>query len=329
MMRQLFEYHPVIGYRFIPALTARIPHEGGGYLIRVNGDGFRCDHEFFHERRPDTRRVLLFGDSYTAGEGVSNGKRYGDLIEQRIAGIEVYNYALPGTGTDQHYLIFREFAAGVEKDLTIIAVLVENIRRIVCRYRPYMNEQGEQIYFEKPYYELQDRELVLHGIPPNRLPLKDSEIPKNERHRIFSSGRYQIFRSLVSKLGLKDLAQSVTRYQPLPEYDDPENDSWLLLKAILEHWISRNSGKVIVMPIPLHQYIEETADPASYQARFGELAKVTGCMLHDPLPDLLRYSPRERRGFRFEQDVHLTPKGHGALADSLVPVVRRVLSMPQ
>ena len=31
MTRNLFEYHPVLGYRFIPGIEARIPHEGGGY----------------------------------------------------------------------------------------------------------------------------------------------------------------------------------------------------------------------------------------------------------------------------------------------------------
>lgn len=29
-MRQFYEYHPEVGYRFIPNLRARIPHEGGG-----------------------------------------------------------------------------------------------------------------------------------------------------------------------------------------------------------------------------------------------------------------------------------------------------------
>ena len=35
MFRQLLEYHPRIGHRFIPGLKARIEHEGGGYLVRT------------------------------------------------------------------------------------------------------------------------------------------------------------------------------------------------------------------------------------------------------------------------------------------------------
>ena len=43
MNRQLFEYHPAFGFRFIPNLKARVEHEAGGYLVRSNKSGFRCE----------------------------------------------------------------------------------------------------------------------------------------------------------------------------------------------------------------------------------------------------------------------------------------------
>lgn len=75
MQRQIFEYHPVIGYRFIPGITARVPHESGGYLIKANQAGFRSDHEVTREKPSGVFTVLLFGDSFTAGDGVSNQYR--------------------------------------------------------------------------------------------------------------------------------------------------------------------------------------------------------------------------------------------------------------
>ena len=99
-------------------------HESGGYLVRVNDQGFRSEHEFVREKTPGTRRVLLFGDSFTAGDGVRNRDRYGDVLEELIPGLEVYNFGLPGSGTDQQYLIFREWADRFEHDLVIVAVLV-------------------------------------------------------------------------------------------------------------------------------------------------------------------------------------------------------------
>lgn len=325
MSRQLLEYHPVFGHRFIPNLKARVPHESGGYLVRVNSSGFRCNREFVPGRQPGIRRVLVFGDSFTAGDGVANEKRYTDLLESQIPHLEVYNFGLPGTGTDQQYLVYRELAAGIDHDVLLISVLVENIRRVAARFRLYLDDQGQQVCFAKPYYEQVNGKLVLHNVPPSKDPIPVSELPGDQSGFVDRGGRFSLLRKLTAAAGVKELAQRLTRYQPLPDYDRPQNNVWQLMRAILEEWIGGHAKRVILMPIPLHQYVEETADPSAYQERFRELAAATGCILHDPLPDLLRYSAGERRGFRFEQDVHLTPQGHAALAASLAPVLSRVL----
>src|SRR5207253_7860129 len=107
---QLFQHHPIIGYTFIPNLKIRVESEGGGHLVGTNAAGFRSEHEFAKTKSGGKFRILLFGDSFTAGDGVSNKKRYGDVLENLISGIEIYNFGLPGTGTDQHYLVWREIA---------------------------------------------------------------------------------------------------------------------------------------------------------------------------------------------------------------------------
>ena len=324
MARQLLEYHPATAFRFIPGLRARVEHESGGYLVRVNAQGFRCNHNFLPEKTTE-RRVLLFGDSFTAGDGVSNEKRYGDVLEGLLPGLQVYNFGLPGSGTDQQYLAYREFAQGIDHDVVIIAVLVENIRRIVSRYRLYHDDQGRQVYFAKPYFELEDGRLALRQAPPAKAPLSEEELPEDGSRFVDQGGRFAVLRRLVAGAGLRDLAQRVIRYQPLPEYDDAGHPAWQLMQAILREWIGGCRSPVLLMPIPLYQYLEGTADGASYQARFRELTASVGCRLHDPLPDLLAYSPAERRSLRFEQDVHLTPRGHEALARSLAPALASLL----
>src|ERR1700679_772165 len=153
-MRQYFEYDPIAGWRFIPGVRARIPHEGGGYLVRANESGFRSDTQFSGERRVGKRRLLLFGDSFTAGDGVSNGQRFGDILESLVPDLEVYNFGVPATGPDQHYLLFKHYAKDIEHDAIMIAVCVENIRRVVTRYRPFVDESGCPVLYEKPYFEL-------------------------------------------------------------------------------------------------------------------------------------------------------------------------------
>jgi hypothetical protein len=326
MWRQIFEYHPVIGHRYVPNLKARVPFDGGGYLTRVNEAGFRSEHPFRQARTSGFRRLLLFGDSYTAAEGVSNPQRYSDILEANVGGLEVYNFGLPGTGTDQQYLVWRELAAGVEHDLVVIAVFVENIRRIGARYRLYFDDAGRKVIYAKPYYTLADGNLHLHQVPPPRQPVELSELSAEERAAVDEGGRFLLLRQVATALGAKSFLQRHTHYQPLPEYDSSETPAWRLMRAILTKWVGEiGMEKVLLMPLPLYQYVEELADPAPYQARFAELAHELGCALHDPLPDLLRYSPAERRQFRFEKDPHPTPEGHRALAASLQPMVERLL----
>jgi carbamoyltransferase len=315
MWRSVTQYHPRIGYTFIPGIKARVtlPNENLGYLIRVNAQGFRCEHDFEREKKHGEARVLLFGDSFTAGDGVANQQRYGDLLEQRIEGLEVYNFGLPGTGTDQQYLAYQEYAE-IEHDLLILAVTVENIGRVASRFRPYVNEHGDTIIYAKPFYESKQNRLRLKNVPVPKEPVDPSTLRDEELKHVDWGLPLGSLRKVARTLGLRDLAQKVTRFQPVPDYRTADNPKWLLMRAILEDWIRT-----------LFPFIEGTSDPTAYQERFRELAANTGCVLHDPLPDLQSYSAKERRAFRFSRDVHFTPAGHAALTDSLAPVVERVL----
>ncbi|MFC1921398.1 hypothetical protein ACFLYQ_06725 [Chloroflexota bacterium] len=273
-------------------------------------------------KKENTYRILLFGDSFTAGEGVSNEYRYGDLLESMIDTFEVYNFGLPGSGTDQQYLVYKEFAAGIEHDLLLIVILVENIRRVAGHYRVWRDESGGHLIYAKPYFELVDGSLILKNVPPPSGPLSESALSKEEKNFVDQGGRFPGIEKLVAKLGAKDLVQKMVKFQPYPEYNSPNNPTWRVMQAILQEWINNHPGQVLLMPLPLYQHLEEMSDPSSYQARFREVASATGCMLYDPLPDLLRYPLVERRGFRSRRDPHLTQEGHAALATCLTPVLQ-------
>jgi len=325
MNRQLFQYHPNIGYTFIPGLKTRVEHNEGGYLIRVNSSGFRSDWEFEPSKRPGVFRVLVFGDSFTAADRVSNKQRYTDVLAALLPGVEVYNFGLSGTGTDQQYLAYQEYANGIEHDLLVISVLVENIRRVASRYRTFRNREGQEVVFAKPYFTLaEDGTLLRHHKPVPKEHVSEKDLPPEERPMIDRGGRFLWLRQVVNKFGfgLNDLAQRVLRYQPLPEYNSPEYPAWQVIRALLEQWIAESPVPVVLMPIPLYQHVERTASPRKYQARFRELAQQTGATVHDPLPDYLEVSRQERRGFRFKTDVHPTPASHRLLAESLASCIR-------
>ena len=327
-MRQLYEYHPVLGYRYIPDLKARIAHEGGGYLFRANETGFRSERPFVAQRTPGIQRVLFFGDSFTAGDGVANPQRYTDVLETRIGGLETYNFGLSSTGTDQQYLAWREFAQDIEHDAVVIAVFVENVRRVMARYRPHRDAQGVERLYAKPYFTLDSGQLCLRQVPPPPEAVDLADLSQGERGAVDTGGRFPLLRSVVTALGAREVVQRISHYQPLPEYNAPDSAGWQLMRAILSRWIAAQRRPVVLMPLPLPQHLDQVCDATAYQQRFAELAAELGCTLHDPLPALLACDPTTRRAFRWQHDIHFTPAGHQALAATLEPLLRVLLAPP-
>ena len=324
-MRQVYEYHPVIGYRFIPHLKARIPHEGGGYLLQANELGFRSNRPFVAEPTPGLRRALVFGDSFTAGDAVPNQQRYTDLLESLVPSLEVYNFGLSSTGTDQQYLAWQEYGRAIAHDVLVIAVFVENVRRVQARYRPHRDASGRERLYAKPYFTLDGEALVLRQVPPPASGFELDQLSPEDQGAVDHGGRFAILRGVVNALGAKEAVQRLTRYQPLPEYDSAHSAGWRLMRAILRRWVGESARPVLLMPLPLPQHLDQVCDAGGYRARFAELAAELGCALHDPLDDLLAYSRAERRRFRWETDIHFTPEGHRALAASLAPALGRLL----
>lgn len=330
-------YHPRIGYTYTPNFKARLPHESGGYLIRTNALGFRSDREFHNERAAGTFRALLFGDSQTAGVGVSNGQRYGDSLEKTLAGLEVFNYGLSGSGTDQQYLSYLEYGQ-VEHDLVIIGLYVEDIRRVNSRFLKFADAKGREVYYAKPYYVRDGKTLHLNHIPVPKHPLTSPPSPAAGGQQSKIQALRPLFHKLVPNkrlrrvarsMGIIQLVRKLSKVEPAPDYDSPDNPGWLLLRAVIEAWIKHSPVPVLLVPVPVWNFIERTSDPAQYQARFRELAAATGCRLHDPLPDFWNYPVEERRGFCFKHDAHLSAKGHAALALSLVPVIEEIMAAQQ
>lgn len=334
MNRQLFEYHPTIGYRFVPDLKARIRHENGGYLVKTNKLGFRSDVEFVSERSQGNKKILLYGDSFTAGDGVSNGQRFSDILDRAMPNVDIYNFGLPGIGPDQKYLIHKEYASGMQYDMVVIVILVENIRRINKQYRVYREqhldyfkeETGGEVIYEKPLFQIDELgSLNLTNTPLNRFPIDLSDTSLKDKSNVDSGGRFQAVRKLLRQTGLKNLVKKYVKYQPVPEYNSANTPEWMLMSALLKEWVGHINAPVLLVPLPMHQFTEEVSDPSPYQQRFQGLCSDLNIEMHDPLPDFLKYSQDDRRQFRFPNDVHPTSFGHQAIAESLLDPIKKML----
>ncbi len=340
MARNLFEYHPVIGYRFIPGLRARVRHEGGGYLVQCNQAGLRCRHEVTAAKPPGTVRVIVVGDSYTAGDGVSNAFRWSDRLEQRLlatcgAGVQILNFGLPGSGTDQQLLLFRELAKGVEYDVLVLAPMVENILRNLDAHRLATSAfSGALVERPKPYFTLHSAGLQLHHVPvpkDTREPDAKSEPSQTRPHASTRGLVHTLLRRVTTEVdrrvpGFRAFTQRVRGVTHPPQYDDPQDPAWRLMRAILAGFIDDAQRdprrRVILAPWPTFAHIEGGPDPKPYVTRFREFAVARGVGFVDALPRFTDEPRAVRARCRFAIDEHPTRLGHSIFADALYPHLR-------
>lgn len=343
MAHAVMKYHPRISYTYMPSSKFRVPWGNGGYLVSTNAAGFRSDREYVQERKPGTFRAIIFGDSQTAGDGVINAQRYTDLLEKAIPNFELYNYALSGTGPDQQFLAYQEFC-GVEHDLLIIALYVENIRRVTSRMIMSRDSSGEQSYRAKPYYLVDNDELVLHNVPVPKQTFTEQTLPKELFPYCYPPHGQQSSQSLTGQLkkhvtsiigstvpmaGLlraaKSAAMRLDKFRPVPDFDSADSPGWIVLRRILKEWIKSSKTPVLVSPIPHYYFFDSPEDAAGYQARFRELAEETNCLLYDPLPDLLKLPAEDRKILWSDSSGHISIRGNQLIADTYAPVIRDII----
>ena len=318
--------------KLIPGIQARKQHEGGGYLVSSNSDGFR-DDEFRVERRSGTRRILLYGDSFTFGSGVAKDERFGELIQGSIPNTEVTNLGIAASGIDQQYLAHKLAGSRLDHDMILIAPWVQDATRNLQHYGLWNRKAGSDddsglVWMPKPYFEIDaSGDLVLRHYPvPPPVPytgLDDFTSDQTGRGRRLDALRWRLRKHHPRAKGV---IQRLTRYQPARLYESPDTPGWILTRAILERWIDEANVPVLICPIPMYQHIEGAASAKEVSARFAELHRPgAGVHFFDALPALKQRSRRERRGYRFASDIHFNAAGHQAFGHAIVAEVARVL----
>jgi hypothetical protein len=129
-----FRGDPVLGYDNAPSARADVraaEHPGGAFRLQTDSYGLRRDAEVEVPKPPGVFRVLVLGDSQTAGY-TSNDESYPGRLEQLWqahdprGSFEVLNAGVDGYGPQQAYLWYRERGVPLDPDLVIFAIYVGN-----------------------------------------------------------------------------------------------------------------------------------------------------------------------------------------------------------
>jgi len=260
---------------------------------------------------------VLLGDSFTAGESVPNRERFSDLLEKSYPNLDVLNFGLSGSGTDQQLLIYETLAKPFEADAYIFAPFWSNIARNMVDLYVFGRKRGVA-WMAKPYFLLEGDNLTLHNTPvPKTGLISDEDAAKYRALPEPETGGNTAF-TLPWKLPhflRTKLWYALTR--PYAGYESDESPSWRLMRAILERFIGEVKGKpTFIVPLPDYAHYLCGVAP-TYLARYERLHDLsTDCIVVDPLTHFNRLSFEERRKCVSKED-HYTAFGHQVLAKAI------------
>lgn len=305
--RQCFKYHPEFGWWHIPKLSARLMLGQTFHQFRTNAVGMREERNFPKKTPKGRVRIVVLGDSYAAGDGVSNHRRATSIMSNRFPALDVLNFGLNGSGTDQQLLIFEKLASSYQVDAFFWFICVENIARNLYTHFPSFNwHEHRATYRPKPYFRLRGRDLVMHHVP----------VP----HKSCSAA---------------ELDPDAVKFPYLPDefpndpygiYNKAHSEHWKLMKALIRRFLRQVSPRpVFLIPLPMYQhYLEEC--PPGYLDRFAELeSRKDNVHVLDVLPAFLGVHASARELLRFPDDPHYTEFAHSVLAQAIEYQFKRLL----
>ena len=235
--RSLLRYDKKIGHLFTPNLKMRKLYSEKPYQIKTNKQGFRANFDFEKQKKKGEKRIVFLGDSYTAGDGVANEKRFSNLVAETF-GASCYNFGLSGSGVDQQYLVYREIASQYEHDVLVISPHIMDISRNLVDSRLTIDgSTGKEIMYPKPYFTIEDDRLVPHNIPvPKEREVVDEEV---NHEMLFRPGELvrKVFHNYVPK-PVKEKLLQVQFTKKHGGYQEATDPRWMLMQKLLEEIIA-------------------------------------------------------------------------------------------
>jgi len=296
----------------------------------------RSDREYSRDKPIGRHRIVVLGDSNTAGHGLESSERFSDLLENAYPNLDVMNFGLPGSGTDQQLLIYEEIAKRFGADAFIFAPTTHNIlRNLLSLYPMGQRTQTGGVadvqtrYWSKPYFTLNSEGLELHNQPvPNEI-LSEADatklVSKEAQLRAKYEKVYGLMPRWLRKTSFLELLIRKTQYaSQISEYES--NSSWLLMKSILERFREDVDPKpVFFVPLPTYRVFGRGTSSA-YLNRFAELHDPSrNSFVVDVLPYFMRLSRDDRlRRITYISDyIHYSALGNRIIADAISDAIAK------
>jgi hypothetical protein len=303
-----------------------------GIDYRNNADGIRSDRTYAAPPPSGVRRYSAYGDSFTYCEQVQFDDCWTRHLEESLPGTEVLNFGVPGYAPDQAWLRYQaQDGANWRSCAVLIGHMVENINRVVNRFRPFI-WYGTGPPGAKPRFVLHNGQLVLLPSPAQQPDqLKDPrwvETNLGPGDEWYFPGEFvrnplDVFRvvRLARTVAFDRATRDATSWSPAwaQTVYHPGTEGFDVLTAILTQFAMqvRTSGATpVVVVFPFRDEITDASNglPKPHQVLLDAMQQqgIATVDLTDPLAAQARVS-----GLNAVIGAHLTPLGNAVAAQAL------------
>jgi lysophospholipase L1-like esterase len=310
--------HPELGMRYVPGAVWRFRHPEYIVEYAINEDGFREPTSPAPQPSSPGRSLLLLGDSFTFGQGVSYETTWGaiaeGLLRQRGVPLHLINAGVQGMDTRSELLLLRDLAPRYRPEAVVVGFLINDLYTNVPLDPDPKPETGSG-----DWSRVRDEVFVRAG------GARTFHLLQFARRIVTSSD------AIYTRLYLA--APDRGEFLRLPLSARPRRQLAVteqLLKQLAAECRALNVP-LIVLSIPqqfqvlqrLTQGERADVDVAFYDRYFADLGRRDGFTWVATLDALVAAEELARLYYRL--DGHLSDEGHavvaGVLADALMPVM--------
>ncbi len=323
--QQLFMQDPRTGHRLRPGASARYTTPEFSAAIAINAQGVRDDRPI-GPKAPNEKRVVILGDSLVMSVQVDLDETFGRHLERGLNAQadgptwRVINAGVQGYGPVDAWLFYKHVVDAFEPDVVLMTVFVGNDAVEAFDRESWIEADGRPAGATGEVAASQVRRLI-----------RSSMVLQNVRLR------WDLLKSSVEGPGAE---RPLTSYlaTPPPDVVHGLEVSRRAFGLIAEQAAARGAAAALVL-MPA-RFQTDDADFERLQAvvtaagdtlvrhaateRFRDALMPLGVPMLDLLPTL-QTEPNRHELF-FQQNVHLTPRGHRVVGEALLPFVR---SLPE
>lgn len=335
----VWEHDPELGWRHIPGSSGWLVSPEFAVEYRINEAGLR-DREVTIEKTPGQGRLLCFGDSFVEGWGVNREERVSEVLQSRLAAMEVINFGVAGYGTDQEWLLFEKQGPRFRPDWVVLFFYGNDLWNNAAR-QGIGAERGH-----KPFFKLGPAgRLQLNGVPVRKTAFWDPGArPWHRELEVYLQQHLHLFALLR-----KALAPEIPPQQQQGYYQglygagaEQGAEQWELTGSLLEAFsqsVARAGGRMLLVYVPALVQIEEEDwkmkrelhgltgeyDLHKPQRQLQQLADSAGI----PFLDLdTVFSQQTRSQTLYYRDSHWNAAGHALAAAAVAARLQSAAPLP-